>query len=155
MGLQQRLRALAAAVIIERPARKTSLSELSARLESSGAEINSRAAIAADAESTRKTLRHISGIERWGQSRLRVFLGEPAIDDEYGDYRPSDDLSVDEARAFFMTTRAQTIDLVDRLDRAGVAPDARSLHNGLGPLTVRGWLRYLEMHARLESKRMR
>jgi hypothetical protein len=102
-----------------------------------------------------KVLRHITGIERWGQRRLQILLGEPPIADEYDGYRPGTDLTLDEQRALFRETRTATLALIDQLQAAGVGDDATAPHNDFGPLTVRGWLRYLDMHANLESKKLR
>ena len=100
-------------------------------------------------------LRHIAGIERWGQSRLRVFVGAPFVRDEYDGYQPGTTLSLDEQRAFFRTTRQETIALAQTLAAAKIADTATVVHNDLGPLTARGWLCYLEMHARFEMKKLR
>jgi hypothetical protein len=64
-------------------------------------------------------------------------------------------LTVEEQREFFRQTRAATVALVDQLAAAKLSDDARSLHNDYGPLSVRGWLSYLDMHANLESKKIR
>ncbi len=155
MGLKEAIMGAAAGVFIERPGRSKSLVEWKQTLEASGAAIDARAAGAKDPVQASKVLRHISGIERWGQRRLRILLGEPSIQDEYDDYRPGADLSLDEQRAFFRETRAATLALVEQLQAAGIRDDATAPHNDFGPLTVRGWLRYLDIHASLESKKIR
>lgn len=155
MGLKEAIMGAAAGVFIERPGHAKSYSEWKDALASSGAAIDARAVTAKDPVQASKVLRHITGIERWGQRRLRILLGEPPIADEYDGYRPGSDLSLDEQRAFFDTTRTATLILIDQLEAAGVGDDVTALHNDFGPLTSRGWLRYLDMHASLESKKFR
>ena len=122
-------------------------------LEQSGQAIDRRAAAARDTKRAQGVLHHNSGIERWGQSRLRVFLGAPFVHDEYEAYRPGTDLTLDGQRAAFRETRQDTIELVHELQKANVPDSATVMHNDLGPLSVRGWLRYLDMHASFESKK--
>ncbi|MBE2238439.1 MAG: hypothetical protein IAE81_11645 [Caldilineaceae bacterium] len=155
MGLKEKVMQVAAGLFVERPARAKSLGAWKAVLEADGVAVDQRAAAAQDPLQASKVLRHISGIERWGQRRLKIFLGEPPIHDEYNDYRPGADLTLDEQRAFFRQTRAETVALAVRLQAAGIGDDARSPHNDFGPLSVRGWLRYLDSHANIESKKIR
>jgi hypothetical protein len=155
MGLKKTIMGAAAGFFIERPGRAKSIDEWKRALEVSGVAIDERATKAKDPVQASKVLRHISGIERWGQRRLRIFLGEPVIGDEYNGYRPGTDLSLDEQRAYFRQTRANTVELVEQLKAAGLGDDITAPHNDYGPLTVRGWLSYLEMHASLESKKIR
>ncbi|MBL8162574.1 MAG: DinB family protein [Anaerolineae bacterium] len=102
----------------------------------------------------RRILSHIVGIERWGQRRLSVFLGEPFVDEEYNIHRPPREASWSELRAQFHETRAQTLVLIDRIAAADPR-DQRVLHNQWGLLSARGWLNYLNVHARGESLKMR
>jgi len=153
MGLKNSIVEAAAGIFIERPGNAKSLDEWQSALAASGDAIDQRAGSAKNPVQASIVLRHISGIERWGQRRLQVFLGAPALADEYDGYRPGTDLSRDEQRAFFRETRAATLALVDALKRTPNAPETVR-HNDYGPLTVRGWLRYLEIHASLESKKI-
>lgn len=155
MGLKDAVMGAAAGIFIERPGRSKSLAEWKLALETSGAAIDARAAGAKDPVQASKVLRHIAGIERWGQRRLQILLGAPPVHDEYDDYRPGTNLTLAEQREFFRQTRADTLTLVDQLLAAGIGDDATAAHNDFGPLTARGWLRYLDMHASLESKKMR
>lgn len=155
MGVKATIMGAAAGLFIERPGRARSYAEWKQMLETSGVAIDQRAAAAKDPVQASKVLRHISGIERWGQRRLQVLLGAPLLDDEYDGYRPGTNLTLAEQREFFRQTRADTLALVDQLQAAGVDVSVTAPHNDLGPLTARGWLRYLEMHASLESKKMR
>ena len=153
MGLKNSIMQAAAGIFIERPGKARSLDEWQHALAASGEAIDQRAGAAKDPVQASIVLRHISGIERWGQRRLQVFLGAPAISDEYDGYRPGTDLTLDEQRALFRQTRSATLALVDALKAATGAPDTVT-HNDYGPLTVRGWLRYLDIHASLESKKI-
>ncbi len=108
-----------------------------------------------NAEFAQPLLRHITGIERWGQSRLRAFLGAPLVRDEYDDYRPGKELDLDGQRSAFRETRDETIELVRQIAKANVPDSVTVAHNDFGPLSVRGWLRYLDAHASLESKKLR
>lgn len=147
------LRSAAAAVIIELPARWTGIDRLIRRLEKDGAALNKRAAAAADRPSNAAVLAHIIGIERWGQRRMRVALGEPLLSDEYDTYRPAE-TSVPALRAAFLATRQETVSLCKSLRMAGVDPRTRIHHNQLGSISLLGWLFYLTVHAGVESLRI-
>lgn len=155
MGLKETVMDAAACVFIEQPGRSKSLAEWKASLAANAATIDQRAATAKDAVQASKVLRHIAGIERWGQRRLQILLGAPSTRDEYDDYRPGANLTLAEQREFFRQTRADTLVLVDQLQAAGVGDGATAPHNDFGALTARGWLRYLDIHANLESKKFR
>lgn len=155
MGLKETIMQAVAGVFVERPGQSKSLAEWQAALEAGGVAIDRRAAAAKDPVQASKVLRHISGIERWGQRRLRTLLGEPPVTDEYDSYRPGVDLTLDEQREVFRQTRAATVELAAMLSTTGVGDSATALHNEFGPLSARGWLRYLELHANLESKKIR
>lgn len=155
MGIREAVRGVIVSMVIERPAAGKRYADWIAALEKSGRTIDGHAASAKDPVAAQKLLRHVTGIERWGQSRLRVFLGAPFARDEYDAYRPGEELSRDEQRAAFQDTRTETIDLARQIEQAGVPATATVEHNQFGPLSARGWLRYLEMHASLEARRLR
>jgi hypothetical protein len=98
-----------------------------------------------------RTLRHVVAIERWGQRRLRVALGDAPFErDESGAYAPPDDAPyervLDELRV-----RAETVALARRVaaeDKAG----GRRRAQRMGPLTAAGWLRYLRLPRRPRSR---
>ena len=52
-----------------------------------------------------------------------------------------------------LATSGLSTALVDALKSAPNAPETVR-HNDYGPLTVRGWLRYLDIHASMESKKI-
>ena len=154
MAIADRLRSILAHLLLERPGRKVTLSDWGQKLTKSGAAIDQRAA-KTKTPSAAETLRHIMSIERWGQRRLQVALGEPFVQDESDDYVPPIEPDLTKTRATFLATRQATIALVDKLVAAKVDPALTILHNQMGPLTVRGWLSYLNTHANVESLRIR
>ncbi|NDJ79053.1 MAG: DinB family protein [Chloroflexi bacterium] len=142
-------------LVLERPVRNWTLDEFIAHLDRAGDGIAHHIAQAKGTDRNRAQLRHVIGIERWSQRRLMVTLGDDLIIDEYDDYRPDADMEWDALCAEFQTTRADTLSLLHSL--AEVEADLARLipHNQYGDLTVRGWLRYLDMHANAESRRIR
>ncbi len=154
-AIKNRLIYTAAAFIFERPARKQTFAELITKLEQSGQAIASQAAVAADTPANRELLRHISGIERWGQRRLRVFLGKTFIQDDYEGYQPAANLNFAQQHEFFQKTRQATMELAKQLASAKLSETATVRHNFFGPLSVRAWLRYLESHANRERKQIK
>ncbi|MCS6881495.1 MAG: hypothetical protein RMK84_11010 [Oscillochloridaceae bacterium] len=142
-------------LFLERPARKRDYAYFAGRLEASGKELEARFAAAADSPENRRQLRHIVGLERWGQRRLRTALGEPPVQDEMDRYAPPGGQSLLDLRAAFAATRRETVVLIRQLETRGVPPDWVIPHNEYGPLTLRAWLHYLDLHARLEGKRIK
>ena len=123
MNLKQSFFAFAAWLFFERPAGKRSLAAHAEALRQSGQEIDHRLAALTPTPAHHEGLRHVVGIERWGQRRLRVFLGEPLVMDGHHPYKP--DAAADWAalRRAFDETRAETIRLAGRLaDGLGVRP---------------------------------
>ncbi|WP_233218778.1 DinB family protein [Deinococcus arcticus] len=142
--------------VLERPASRSSYSDLAQSLERAGTFLTGRSERAADTPANRELLGHIIGIERWGQSRIEAALrGQAPTEDSYHPHRPPLDTPLAGLRAQVTTTRAATVDLARRLHR--VAPDdaLTAPHNQLGALSPKAWLRYLTQHADLESRRLR
>lgn len=168
---------------LEFPVRNKRISDLALQLETSGKEIIERLTLVQnDLNKDQAKMRHIIGIERWGQRRLRGFLGDEPSNEEYNSYCPEGDYRLQELVELFREARAKTVYLAIQLEAlfvseakvAGKLNDKRTengimssdsnnlasnnkltsaiKHNEFGPLTPRGWLRYLEMHARMESK---
>jgi hypothetical protein len=108
-----------------------------------------------DTPANRQQLRHIIGIERWGQRRLKTILGEPPIHDEYEGYQPAETLDVAALRDALSATRAETLAIVNAIQQKGVAETAKANHNDMGDVSLKLWLRYLTMHANFESKRVK
>ncbi|MCG8347190.1 MAG: hypothetical protein MI924_05355 [Chloroflexales bacterium] len=155
MSLRESFLGLAVAFFFERPARNHTLEELATTLEQSGTEIETRFSIASETSANRKQMRHIVGIERWGQRRLRVALGEPPLSDEYDHYQPAADSRWEDLQTSFSKTRQETINLAHKLASNGVDGASKVAHNQFGPLSLRAWLRYLTVHANLDSKWLR
>ncbi|MFC4452850.1 DinB family protein [Deinococcus sonorensis] len=142
---------------LERPAASRSHAELRQALERSGPQLTARVTRAGDSDHNRRVLRHIIGIERWGTSRLEHLIsGSPLLElDSHRSYLPEEDSSWDALLQAFSTTRARTIDAARRLEQRPPAPGTTLPHNGLGDLSEKGWLRYLTLHADLESRKVR
>ncbi len=152
MRIAQRLIGSFRHAIAERRARGKALERLAAELEASARTMDAKLAAAGDTPGNREAIAHWVGIERWGQRRLRVALGEPFVEDGYHAYRPDRDDGVVALRRAFATTRAETLALARRLREAGVDPSTTVRHNDLGELSVGGWLAYLVQHPEQESR---
>ena len=158
VGIKESIAGQVSQIVLERPGRKRTLNEWADALATAGAAIDVHAAVATDQSATGRAatcLRHITGIELWGQSRLRVFLGAPLQMDEYDVYAPGVDLDVAALRAAFAATRDATVALAHQLATASVSDTQTVAHNRYGPLTVRGWLAYLDTHATREASRIK
>jgi hypothetical protein len=131
-----------------------SLTELMIALQASGQRLQRRLGSLADSEQNRRILSHIIGIERWGHQRLRVALGEAFVQNAYDDFRPPGDEAWETLKLSFSAARRETIRLIGALERAN-ALNQKVPHDFYGDLTVRGWLRYLDVHANIESRKMR
>jgi len=135
--------------------RNKSLAELVDAAEKSGNTITTHLADKTDTPYNRQQLRHLIGIERWGQRRLQTLLGEPPLRDEYNGYQPAESLDFAALRNEFTQTRQATLDLVRTLQQKGVAATGKAYHNTMGDVPVTIWTRYLTMHAAMESKRIK
>jgi hypothetical protein len=140
---------------IRYPARGLALAELTTRLERSGAALTARCDRAAGTNGQRARLRHVIGIERWGQRRLATFLGQGPVMDEYDGYQPADTLDWPTLREAFATTRQETIALARQIAEADIGDDTKVRHNAAGDLDAREWLYYLASHANRESLTIR
>lgn len=155
MGVREGILSIIAGLVFERPARKQSIGALATALEEAGNELGQRVAAAPDTEVNRKQLRHIMGIERWGQRRLRVALGAELLRDEYDEYAPAEYMPWAQLKEEWSSTRRETIAIARTLEQVGVGNAITVPHNEFGDLSVRGWLRYLNMHANIEAKRIK
>jgi hypothetical protein len=155
MSMKDTLTSLVVGLALERPAKRQSPSELVDDLEVSGRELDGRLQSLRESPTNVKQLRHIIGIERWGQRRLRVALGEPPLLDEYDEYQPAADLNWDDLRGAFRTTRAETIALARTLAAHDPASLTKVSHNQAGPLSIPAWIHYLTNHANRESMRLK
>jgi hypothetical protein len=152
MGFKQSIFQWAGRMMFERPAAKLSVVEHAAELSASGDEVRARIAKKRPTPQNVARLRHIIGIERWGQRRLRVFLGDPLEMDGHHAYKPTS-TDWDSLQTELASTRADTVALAGQLTTTDLPRTVP--HNQFGPLTARGWLQYIRGHARTESKLMR
>jgi len=121
-------------------------------VEQSGQTILATLANKADTPQNRQQLRHIIGIERWGQRRLQTMLAAPPIQDEYDGYQPADSLDFAALRETFKSTRGETLALARAIEQKGVAQSAKATHNMMGDISLNTWLRYLVSHANIELR---
>ena len=150
MTLKETLSHFAGRVFFDRPARKLSLAEHAAELRRSGEEIGGRLARAPGGEKQRAALRHVIGIEKWAQSRLRVFLGDAFVSAGHRVHLPPEGTPWAELVGQFGESRAETVAIADRL--AVENPSRTVSHNQFGELSPHGWLRYANGHALRELR---
>ena len=136
----------------ERHARGRGIEQLASELEASGRALDARLAGLPDTPGHRAALAHWTGIERWGQRRLRVALGEPLLDDLHQPYKPNEADGIAALGQSFADARAETVHLAHRLRAVGVDPSTTVRHNDLGDLSIVGWLAYLLQHPEQESR---
>ncbi len=141
--------------LLERQVKNRSLADLAASLEGSSVAVANRLEAAADTPRNREVANHVVGIERWGQRRLRVALGEVFVPDGYRGYRAPEDASLADLTRAYADTRRTTLELVRELQTQQVDPTRKIRHNDLGELSVKGWLAYLDGHAKRESTRLK
>ncbi len=153
MTLKERLTGVVVYFVIERPAQRLGLDKLIQNLVDSGEALQRDLERIEDTDKNCEQLRHIIAIERWGQRRLEVSLGEALFQDENHAYKPSQDTAWSILKELFKTTRAKTLALAESLKTTDLKQPVP--HNQFGPLSSLAWLRYLETHARLEGKRLR
>lgn len=135
--------------------RNKSLNELISAAEAGGKTIMDNLKDKPDTPANRKQMRHIIGIERWGQRRLKTLLGEPPLTDEYDGYQPAESLDFNALKAEFKSTRAETAKILRTIQKKGLAKTGKALHNGMGEIPITIWAGYLTMHANFEHKRIK
>ncbi len=155
MSIKQTLFSTAAKFFFERPGKKKSYQQLAEELTESGKKLSQKFAAGTDNEANRKQAQHIIGIERWGQRRLQVALGEPLVEDEYMGYQPAAELTMPQMQTEFDSTRQTTVEIARQLDEQGISTETTVKHNDFGLMTTRGWLQYLKSHADFEGKRLK
>ena len=154
MGIRADITRVIGQMVFERGAGKP-LADVPAQLEAGGQKIMARAGKLQDSDFNRRVLNHIIGIERWGQRRLKVALGEPFVQDEYNGYRPARETPWEALKTQFAAARAETVALARALAAQPGAAAKRIRHNDYGDLSVGAWLNYLRTHAEFESRKMR
>jgi hypothetical protein len=155
MSIRDRIFQLVIGILLKRPARKQSYDTLIAALEASGQRLLTQFDTKADTQRNREQLRHIIGIERWGQRRLQSMLGAPLLNEEYDQYQPDANLDFAALRRSFQETRQESVLMARRIQAQGISKATPVRHNQFGDLPIDAWLRYLTTHAAIESKRIR
>ncbi len=153
LTLKERMTGFVLHFILERPAQRQGLAKLTQNLTDSGEALHRDLERLEDSERNRTQLRHIIALEKWGQRRLKVALGEAFVRDHNHAYKPSSDTPWEELKEMFTATRAETLALAEAFKQNDVKQ--KVAHNQFGPMSVLAWLRYLENHARLEGKKLR
>ena len=141
-----------AQLILERPAKKMTVDDLLSQLGQSNRHLTEHLNACSDTQANRRQLCHLIGIERWGQRRLRVAFGEPFLTEEYDHYRPSPDRSWEDLKKEWEITRQASLTMFKGFSEER---NIKIEHNQYGSLSVKAWLRYLDIHASSEGKRIR
>jgi hypothetical protein len=155
MSIRETALKLIVPLFVENPAQKQSFAQLTLRLEQSQTLIANRtnAVKTQNLEKHRATMRHIIGIERWGTARLKVALGEAFKPDGQKDYHPDASQDLTALLEDFTSTRLETLRTAKLIEQQN--PSLKVLHNNLGELSMKGWLQYLNIHAEIESRKLR
>ncbi len=153
MALKDSITSIIVNLMIEQPAKRQGLDNITKKLEHNGNTLNTRLKGLSDSQANRDKLSHIIAIEKWGQRKLNVALGETLLNDESRTYKPSDKTSWEDLQSLYGITRLETLDIAKKLSPVDVTQ--KIPHNQFGSLSVLGWLRYLNTHAFLESKRLK
>ncbi len=152
MALRETLTQLVAHFFLEQPAKNAGLEKMQHTLRQNAEKILARMQNSQDNASNTKIAHHIITIERWGQNRLRVALGEKNfLPDQSKDYAPDNKFDLKELAALFISTRQETLALAAQVS----SHTPKVPHNQLGPLSAAAWLRYLNLHSDMESKKIR
>lgn len=141
--------------VLEGPAGALSYRELAGALREGGDALAHTWSKAPDTEGARELLRHVITLERWSQARLEAVLsGSRPPTDASSAYAPPAVLSIEELRRELQETRNHSAEIADALHEQGVAEHGPVRHNSLGPLTPKGWLRYMLLHGNAESMKL-
>jgi DinB superfamily len=152
MAFKDSIAQLIAGLFLENPAKSKSFTQLRSALELSGIQMQARLE---SGKANPELLRHIIQIEIWGQHRLRSSIGEIRFEmDRSGAFAPDTALGWDELKSEFTTVRQETLEIAQRLELAN-PPPGPVMHNQFGLLSVKGWLRYLNIHASTELRKLR
>ncbi len=142
-------------LMVDRSAKNKSLETLTTELANSKQTILDIVTEATDNEANRKQLNHVIGIERWGQNRLKVALGEPLVMDEHDGYCPGTQIPLNDLAEAFTQTRQETLAVATKLlDVPSVATKTVE-HNDMGATTIRSWLQYIDMHGTYELRNVK
>ena len=142
---------LGAYFLLRRPTKHIPFAELIETCQQKGIELEQAYVDKLDNEKNKRIMSHIIGIEKWGQRRLQVALGEPLLANEYLDYRPARAVPFPELCEQFPAVRAATITLANQIAQTD-AVHHKVPHNQFGDLDGKAWLHYLTIHADRESQ---
>lgn len=152
MAFKDSVAQLIAKLFLENPVKRKSLRQLRSALELGGVQLLTRLE---KGKANPELLRHIIQIERWGQNRLRSSIDEVRFElDRSGFYAPDAALGWDELKSEFAEVRQETLEIARRLELANPPPGI-VVHNQFGPVSAKGWLRYLNLHASMELRKLR
>ena len=127
-------------------------SSYAGKLRDNGAKLEAYFERAGDTPTSRRVLRHIVAIERWGLSRLRMLLGEKPLQmDSSRDHYPPEAIAWSVLLTDFKDVRRELVALTPFLESAS----GKVAHNMMGDLSPRAWLKYLDFHANAESSKVR
>jgi hypothetical protein len=130
---------------------KISLAVHAQKLEVNGLKLEARFLAAGDSLVSRRVLRHIIAIERWGLNRLRMLLQEKPFEaDSSGAYYPPEGVAWSVLLLEFKAVRRELVALIPFLENTN-----KVAHNMMGDLSARAWLKYLDFHANAESSKVR
>jgi hypothetical protein len=144
---------VAGQLLVEMPVAFSPLERQIKALETSGNALAKQLETVPDSAENHKILAHIITIERWGTRRLKVVLGEAFVRDASSDHAPDPDLSWDDLRQLFAETRQELLEVAQGLGQRAKGFPVE--HNQFGPLSGAGWLRYLNVHAFIESRQFK
>ncbi|MCU0512489.1 MAG: DinB family protein [Anaerolineae bacterium] len=144
---------IAGGLIFDLPARRRSAADLIQDLSRGQQEVLARLQAVPEQAEHHRVATHIIGIERWAAARLKVAQGAALSRDEYDAYRPARSTPWADLPALFSEARGHTLALAQSLTPAQL--QQRVWHNMYAELSVAGWLRYIHLHAGIESRRLR
>jgi hypothetical protein len=131
------------------------LEQLADRLHEDATPLSKHLRTAKDNDTNHALLSRVIGAERWGQVRLKAFLGEALPEDTPEAYRPLDHLDWDMLTSQFWATRKETVALARQIAGAGIDEAATVAHPHQGNLTAHVWLHHLATHTKKEINRIR
>jgi len=141
-------------LMFERKVKDQSYDDYLQRLEATSTLIEGSIEGATDTAKSRWELTHVIGMERWMQSRIKVGLGSPFIQEEYDGYRPAQDTDWQVLRQMFIDTRQNSCELCRNLKTNDVDGSQKVEHNQAGPMTIKAWLEYMLYHSHGHATRM-
>jgi hypothetical protein len=131
---------------------KISFSVHASKLRDNGAKLEAYFERAGDTPTSRRILRHIVAIERWGLSRLRMLLGEKPLQiDSSQDYYSPETIAWSVLLTDFKDVRHELVALIPFFE----STTNKVAHNMMGDLSPRAWLKYLDLHANVGGSRVR